>query len=38
VHTGDLRFGIEWQSLRADPRFQTLVSRTEAAMNAPAAQ
>jgi hypothetical protein len=33
VHLGKLRYGIEWNRLRGDPRFQKLVSETEAAMN-----
>ncbi len=32
VHVSDLRFGIEWNSLRADPRFQNYVAETEAAL------
>ena len=34
VHLGDLRYGIAWNSLRGDPRFQKLVAETEAMLNA----
>ena len=32
VHVGDLRFGVEWNALRADPRVQTYLRETEAAI------
>ncbi len=32
VHVSDLRFGIEWDALRAEPRFQSYIRETEAAM------
>ena len=32
VHVGDLRFGIEWNALRADPRFQSYLREFETAM------
>ena len=35
VHIGDLRYGIEWDRLRPDPRFQKIAVENEAAMNAP---
>jgi hypothetical protein len=34
VHPGRLRYGVEWNRLRADPRFQKLGAETEAATNA----
>jgi TolB-like protein/Tfp pilus assembly protein PilF len=34
VHVGTLRYGIEWDNLRADPRFQKLLVDVEATMNA----
>ena len=32
VHVGDLRYGIEWNALRADPRFKSQIAETETAM------
>jgi tetratricopeptide (TPR) repeat protein len=34
VHLGKLRYGPEWDGLRADPRFQKLVSDAETALKA----
>ena len=38
VHISDLRYGIEWNNLRADPRFQNFIAETEAAIKTGAAK